>query len=295
MRILAGQDQPDDRRRCASTPGPVALLPAARVRPGPHPVRGGEDGLDELPKAQDEMVQTADALAHCTDETSTRPWPPATTGSRVAPAQRCLHVDHTREVLGGLGFQPEDYDRPVDTFSGGQQRRLMLAKLLLAAPDVMLLDEPSNHLDIDTTRWLEDYLVQQPQAMLIVSHDRYFLNRSSPRSSSCTTGGSPATPATTSSTSDCGRSASSSELKEYEAQQEYIEKQEEYIRRVHYGQLAKQAQSRQKALDKVERVERPTRSRSPRCTSARSAAPATSCSRSRTWARRIDQAAVLAT
>ena len=53
----------------------------------------------------------------------------------------------------------------------------MLAKLLLAAPDVMLLDEPSNHLDIDTTRWLEDYLVQQPEAMLIVSHDRYFLDR----------------------------------------------------------------------------------------------------------------------
>src|SRR5258705_13841386 len=81
------------------------------------------------------------------------------------------------EVLDGLGFRPADYTRTVDTFSGGQQSRLMLAKLLLAAPDVMLLDEPSNHLDIDTTRWLEDYLVKQPEAMLIVSHDRYFLNR----------------------------------------------------------------------------------------------------------------------
>ena len=80
-------------------------------------------------------------------------------------------------MLDGLGFRREDYDRPVETFSGGQQSRLMLAKLLLAAPDVMLLDEPSNHLDIDTTRWLEDYLVQQPEAMLIVSHDRYFLDR----------------------------------------------------------------------------------------------------------------------
>src|SRR5205807_9185302 len=64
-----------------------------------------------------------------------------------------------------------------ESFSGGQQRRVLLGKLLLAAPDVMLLDEPSNHLDIEATRWLEEYLVRQPQAMLVVSHDRYFLNR----------------------------------------------------------------------------------------------------------------------
>ena len=88
------------------------------------------------------------------------------------------NVDHRVEaILDGLGFEEEDYDRSVHTFSGGQQNRLMLAKLLLAAPDVMLLDEPSNHLDIAATRWLEDYLVQQPEAMLIVSHDRYFLDR----------------------------------------------------------------------------------------------------------------------
>ncbi len=89
-----------------------------------------------------------------------------------------FHVDHRiEEVLDGLGFRREDYQRSVNTFSGGQQSRLMLAKLLLAAPDVMLLDEPSNHLDIDTTRWLENYLRNQPEAMLIVSHDRYFLDR----------------------------------------------------------------------------------------------------------------------
>src|SRR5437660_231875 len=78
-----------------------------------------------------------------------------------------------------VGFELYAGDRVglVGTFSGGQQRRLLLAKMLLAAPDVMLLDEPSNHLDIDATRWLEDYLVRQPEAMLIVSHDRYFLNR----------------------------------------------------------------------------------------------------------------------
>src|SRR5207244_5409828 len=88
------------------------------------------------------------------------------------------NVDHrVEQVLEGLGFRPEEYDRPVETFSGGQQSRLMLCKLLLSAPDVMLLDEPSNHLDIAATRWLEGYLADQSEAMLIVSHDRYFLDR----------------------------------------------------------------------------------------------------------------------
>src|SRR5207253_8900569 len=78
-------------------------------------------------------------------------------------------LDHrVADVLSGLGFSESDHDREVVTFSGGQQRRLLLAKLLLSAPDVMLLDEPSNHLDIATTRWLEDYLVRQPQGMIVV-------------------------------------------------------------------------------------------------------------------------------
>ena len=93
-------------------------------------------------------------------------------------SQEAFALDHRiEEVLQGLGFVAEDYGRTVDTFSGGQQSRLMLAKMLLASPDVLLLDEPSNHLDIQTTRWLEDYLMRQSEGMLIVSHDRYFLNR----------------------------------------------------------------------------------------------------------------------
>ena len=110
---------------------------------------------------------------------SAKVWPPATTASTNCSSHHdAFNLDHRIEqVLDGLGFGREDYHRPVETFSGGQQSRLMLAKLLLSAPDVMLLDEPSNHLDIDTTRWLEDYLVKQAEAMLIVSHDRYFLDR----------------------------------------------------------------------------------------------------------------------
>src|SRR5207244_8757662 len=108
----------------------------------------------------------------------------ATLAARYERLNELLHyydaynVDHrVEQVLEGLGLRAGDYDRPVETFSGGQQSRLMLAKLSLAAPDVMLLDEPSNHLDIAATRWLEGYLADQSEAMLIVSHDRYFLDR----------------------------------------------------------------------------------------------------------------------
>src|SRR5437660_239648 len=78
---------------------------------------------------------------------------------------------------GGLGFATADFGRAASTFSGGQQSRLMLAKLLLQSPDLMLLDEPSNHLDIETTAWLESYLSRQSVGMVIVSHDRYFLDK----------------------------------------------------------------------------------------------------------------------
>jgi ATP-binding cassette, subfamily F, member 3 len=140
----------------------------------------------------------------------------------------------------------------------------LLAKLLLASPDVMLLDEPSNHLDIDTVRWLENYLIQQPQAMLIVSHDRYFLNRVVTKVFELHAQMITSYPGNYTQYVRLREERFQQRLREYEAQREYIEKQEEYIRRVHYGQLAKQAQSRMKALEKIERVEAPTRVEVPR-------------------------------
>jgi ATP-binding cassette subfamily F protein 3 len=175
-----------------------------------------------------------------------------------------FNVDHRiQQVLDGLGFGREDYHRPVETFSGGQQSRLMLAKLLLSAPDVLLLDEPSNHLDVDTTRWLEEYLVKQSEAMLIVSHDRYFLDRVVTKVFEMHAHRITSYPGNFKQYWRLRQERYEQELKAYEAQREYIEKQEEYIRRVHYGQLHKQAASRQKQIDKIERVERPTKVESP--------------------------------
>jgi ATP-binding cassette subfamily F protein 3 len=260
MRILAGLDRPDT--------GDVRLHAGARVsllRQQPEFAAGrtlfdeARTALQELVAAHDDLVHTADALAKATQE-----------GEKKSLAERydrlnemlrfhdAYNVDHHVEsVLDGLGFRKDDYDRTVDTFSGGQQSRLMLAKLLLAAPDVMLLDEPSNHLDIGATRWLEDYLIKQPEAMLIVSHDRYFLNKVVTKVFEMSAKQIQSYPGNYEAYWRLRRERYDQQLKAYEAQKEYIEKQEEYVRRVHYGQLHKQAASRQKQIDKIERVERP--------------------------------------
>jgi ATP-binding cassette subfamily F protein 3 len=211
------------------------------------------------------MVRTADALSHATDDAQRK-----SLAARYERLTELLHhhdaynVDHrVEQILEGLGLRPDDYGRPVDTFSGGQQSRLMLAKLLLSAPDVMLLDEPSNHLDIGATRWLEDYLVKQPEAMLIVSHDRYFLDKVVTKIFEMNARRITSYPGNYQQYRRLARERYELQMKTWEAQQEYIEKQEDYIRRVHYGQLHKQAQSRRKALDRLELVERPTQVETP--------------------------------
>src|ERR671913_1336801 len=79
-------------------------------------------------------------------------------------------------VLRGLGFEEDDMQKPTETFSGGWQMRIALAKLLLQRPTLLLLDEPTNHLDLDARNWLEEYLTEYPGAVMLVSHDRYFLD-----------------------------------------------------------------------------------------------------------------------
>jgi ATP-binding cassette subfamily F protein 3 len=261
LRLLAGLDRPDDGEVRLHAGARVALLrQQPEFAPGQTLFAEAKNALDQLVAAHDDLVKTAEALARASDE--------ATRKSLSARYERlnellrhhdAYNVDHRVEhVLDGLGFRPEDYDRSVDTFSGGQQSRLMLAKLLLAAPDVMLLDEPNNHLDINATRWLEDYLVKQNEAMLIVSHDRYFLDRVVNKVFEMSSGRITSYPGNYQAYWKLRQQRYEQQLKTWEAQQEYIAKQEDYIRRVHYGQLHKQAQSRRKALERLERVERPT-------------------------------------
>lgn len=267
LRLLAGFDRPDDGEVRLHAGARVGLLKQkAEWEPGRQLFAEAKSAFDEFLAAHDDMVRTADALAKATDQAEHK-----ALAARYDRLHEMLshhdafNVDHrVEEILDGLGLKKEDYDRPVETFSGGQQSRLMLAKLLLSAPDVMLLDEPNNHLDIDATRWLEEYLIHQPEAMLIVSHDRYFLDRVVTKVFELSPGGITSYPGNFKQYWRLRQERYEHQMKTWEAQQEYIAKQEDYIRRVHYGQLHKQAQSRKKQLDKIERVERPTTVEGPR-------------------------------
>lgn len=266
MKILAGVDHPDT--------GSVKLHAGARlgfltqehdIVPGRTLIEEAREALKPLYQAQEEMVLAAEALAHATGEEHDAM---AQKYDRLLEVMRhhdAFEIDHRVEkVMDGLGFLAEDFGRPVETFSGGQISRLMLAKLLLAAPDILLLDEPSNHLDIPTTRWLEKWLASQAEAMLIVSHDRVFLDRVSTRIFEMGNQKIESYPGNFSSYWRLRKERHDMALKAWEAQSEYIQKQEDYIRRVNYGTLHKQAASRQKQIDKMDRLEKPLLVDSPR-------------------------------
>ncbi|WP_088008880.1 ABC-F family ATP-binding cassette domain-containing protein [Indiicoccus explosivorum] len=164
----------------------------------------------------------------------------------------------TRAVLHGMKFYPEDYDKPVATLSGGQKTRLMLAKLLLEKPQLLILDEPTNHLDIETLRWLESYLKGYPGALLIVSHDRYFLDQVvttvyevSRRRMKRFTGNY---------TRYLEEKAKQYELdrKQYDKQQEEKAKLEEFVQKnIVRASTTKMAQSRRKVLEKTDWMDAP--------------------------------------
>ncbi len=162
-----------------------------------------------------------------------------------------------RRVLEGLGFTRQQDDQPVGQLSGGQQNRLMLAKLLIEEPDLMLLDEPSNHLDIEVTQWLEDFLAKSKQAFLLVSHDRYFLDRVTTRTLELVNGTVESYAGNYSKYKRLKQERLAVEQRTFQKQQQEVEKLKEFIRRHHYGQKHAQAEDRRKKLERIEVVEPP--------------------------------------
>lgn len=180
-------------------------------------------------------------------------------------AQRdAYHLDHKIErVLDGLGFARASFRQPVGQLSGGQLNRLLLAKLLLQEPDLMLLDEPSNHLDLEASQWLESYLAESRRALVVVSHDRYFLDRVTNRTFELFQGTIEDYPGNFSTYWRLKEERLTVQSRAYERQQAYIEKAEEFIRRHHYGQKHAQAKDREKKLARLERVAPPRRIEAP--------------------------------
>ena len=163
-----------------------------------------------------------------------------------------------RTVLFGMGFPEEVFDRPTCSFSGGEKTRLALCKLLLESPNLLILDEPTNHLDFETITWLEDYLQGCRSALLIVSHDRYFLDKLC--SSICEIENGRLTRYKGSYSAYTVQKAAAVERqeKEYALQQKEIAKLEDYVaRNMARASTSKSDKSRQKQLDRMERIEKP--------------------------------------
>ena len=163
-------------------------------------------------------------------------------------------------VLKGLGFQEEEFSRPVATLSGGQKTRVSLGKLLLSKPDILLLDEPTNHLDLNSITWLETYLLNYTGAVLIVSHDRYFLNRIVTKVIEIEAGQVMTYLGNYSDFSYKKKQLREARLKEYLNQQQEIKHQEaviEKLRSFNREKSIKRAESREKMLNKIERIEKP--------------------------------------
>jgi ATP-binding cassette subfamily F protein 3 len=167
------------------------------------------------------------------------------------------YENRVEQVLDGLSFSNEQQAAPVTHLSGGQQTRAALGKLLLQEPDLLLLDEPTNHLDLATLEWLETYLASWKGAMVIVAHDRYFLDKVVSRTIELAFGRIEEYPGNYTKYLALREERMDRRLREFEAQQAYIAHTEEFIRRYKAGQRSREARGRQKLLDRMERVERP--------------------------------------
>ncbi len=163
-----------------------------------------------------------------------------------------------KTVLHGMGFTDAEFHREVSGFSGGEKTRLAITKLLLEAPNLLILDEPTNHLDFETIQWLEEYLQSYKGALLIVSHDRYFLDKLCTSICEIERGKLTRYKGNYSAFTVQKAAAVERQAKEYALQQKEIAKLEDYVaRNLVRASTTKSAQSRQKQLEKMERIEKP--------------------------------------
>jgi ATP-binding cassette, subfamily F, member 3 len=201
----------------------------------------------ELVKAQEDAASgDARALEHLADVTDRY---------HVARGDELEHK--VAAIAAKLGFSERDLARPVSSLSGGERGRLHLGVVLAQQPDLLLLDEPTNHLDLDTIAWLEGWLRGCRGAVIVVSHDRAFLDAVCPATMELGTRGLRVYPLRYSEYATAREDDLERERAVAERQQAFIDKTQDFIRRNIAGQKTKQAQSRRKMLDKLERIDRP--------------------------------------
>jgi ATP-binding cassette, subfamily F, member 3 len=256
MQILAGVDQADYGRLFVR-PGIRVSFLRQEIDFGPEQtlIEVAKSGLASLIELQHELEEAAQEMSEAEDDADRqRAERRYDELHRQIEHQDAYTIDHrVEEVLTGLGFSAAEFQRSAATFSGGQQSRLMLAKLLLEGPDLMLLDEPSNHLDIATTEWLESYLARQPVAMVVVSHDRYFLDRVVNKIWEMHFGRISVYPGNYTQYWRLRTERAKVLERQAERQDEKAAKLEAYIRKYGAGQRATQAHDRERKLERLER------------------------------------------
>ena len=264
MRILAGLDAQDG--------GEISLVRGLRVGylAQQNMVTSGETVWNELQKVYEQVFAMEKKLRELEDEMAHA----HTDAQRFAQlsadydrlTQRFEEADGyswksmVSGVLNGLGFKLAQYDQCVDSLSGGEQTRLCLARLLLQKPDLLLLDEPTNHLDMETLQWLENYLAAYKGSVLVISHDRYFLDHVCTGIVEILMGSSEQYNGNYTRYIAQRQERFESRMRAYEIQQKEIERQQAIIARYRMFNREKSiraAESREKALDRMEKLEKP--------------------------------------
>lgn len=263
LKIIVGETAPDEGEVTVQRGRTVGYLAQVSILPGGRSVweetaeaRKEVAGMEQqLRSMEEEMNSVSGAALDVLMERYHR------TQEKFALLDGYAWRSEVSGVLRGLGFTDEEFDKPVDTLSGGQKTRVALGRLLLSAPDIMLLDEPINHLDLNSIEWLENYLLNYRGSVIIVAHDRYFLNRVVTKVVELDNGQARTFMGNYSDYAEKKRQLRDTELKAWMNQQAEIRHQEEVIAKLksfNREKSIKRAESREKMLDKMDRLEKPS-------------------------------------
>lgn len=261
LKILAGVRQPTSGRVSAPKDCTVCYLPQHMMTEDVRTVfEEASQAFAHLREMEAEIDAMNNELATRTDYESDSYM--ALIDKVAAASEKFYAIDMTHfeedveKALLGLGFKREDFNRPTSEFSGGWRMRIELAKLLLQNPDVLLLDEPTNHLDIESIGWLEDFIINSPMAVVVISHDRRFIDNITTRTIEVTLGRIYDYKARYSHYLELRKERRQQQQKQYDDQQKQIAEAKEFIERFK-GTYSKtyQVQSKVKWLEKLEIVE----------------------------------------